>query len=279
MFNASVPGVRMSGEMDTSLGNGWCNLVLFMYVLWGKGVNLTDLVDICGFVEGDDGLFALPHKLLPEERDYVPLGFRIKIIIADELNLASFCGNIFAPGDNIVVTDPVKMLSKLGWCSRKYIGAGRAVQEALLRAKALSIVHQFNGCPILSAAGRRIVELTQNVTFRKDFLKHAFNSYERQWIREDLPAEKIPSSATRYIVEELYGITIAQQKEIEARISCMEMGAFDLGIESPWADNYFNYVDTYPDINMSDLVITLLDLKSHYLKCFNPTLQWSIDQL
>lgn len=279
MFKATVPGVRMSGEMDTSLANGWCNLVLFMYVLWDKGVRLEDLVSVRGFVEGDDGLFALPRKLLPTEADYEELGFRIKIIIVKELNLASFCGNIFAPGDNIVVTDPIKMLSKLGWCSRKYLKAGQAIQMALLRAKALSIVHQYNGCPILSTAGRRLVELTRKVRFRKNFLQNAFNQYERQWIREDLPAELIPSEETRYIVEDLYGITIAQQIEIEERLKVSDFGSFDLGIASPWGENYERYVDCVEELSMRDIALTLFELRDHYLKSGNTSLKWSIQDL
>lgn len=276
MFKATVPGVRMSGEMDTSLANGWCNLVLFMYVLWDKGVRLQDLVSIKGFVEGDDGLFALPTNLLPREADYIVLGFKIKIIVVDNLNLASFCGNIFSPGDNIVVTDPIKMLSKLGWCSRKYMHAGASVQMALLRAKALSIVHQFNGCPILSIAGRRLVELTASVKFRKDFLQNAFNEYERQWITEDLPVQKFPGQGTRYIVEELYGITISEQIEIESRLRTMELGSFDLGIASPWEEHFERYVDVEQPVDMSELVLTLFNLKDHYLTCGNNSFSWSI---
>ncbi len=277
-FSATLQGVRMSGEMDTSLANGWCNLVLFMFVLWSKGVDITDLIDICGFVEGDDGLFALPSRLLPSCDDYTSLGFVIKIIIVEQLNLASFCGNIFSPGDDIVVTDPIKMLSKLGWCSRKYIGAGHAVQMALLRAKALSLVHQFNGCPILSAVGRRIVELTREVRFRKDFLQNAFNEYERQFIVEELPPVKYPGEQTRYIVEELYNITISQQKEIELRVSTMPLGEFDLGIESPWADNYDKYVDVSPDISIRDVGFTLLQLQCHYLESGN-SVPWTLSDL
>lgn len=279
MFSAKVPGVRMSGEMDTSLGNGWCNLVLFMYVLWDKGVPFKDLFHIRGFVEGDDGLFVLPRHLLPAEGDYSILGFKIKIIVVDSLNLASFCGNIFAPGDDIVVTDPIKMLSKLGWCSRKYMAAGVPVQRALLRAKALSIVHQYNGCPLLSVAGRRLVELTNGVRFRKDFVKNVVGSYKftEYAVDTELPPEKVPSLDTRYIVEDLYGITISQQIEIESRLRVMGLGEFDLGIASPWADNYFDYVDSYPEVNPVDLAITLLDLKFHYLSNGNQSLRWSIN--
>jgi len=279
MFNAKVPGVRMSGEMDTSLANGWCNLVLFMFVLWEKGVKMADLRDIKGFVEGDDGLFALPSHLLPNELDFQPLGFVMKIQIVDSLNLASFCGNIFAPGDNIVVTNPIKMLSKVGWCPRKYMMGGLALQRALLRAKALSVAHQYNGCPILSVAGRRLVELTHGVRFRKNFVQNFLGSYKAKDFTENLPAERFPTDATRYIVEDLYGITIEQQIEIEARLRVMELEPFDLGITSPWESNYDAYVDSEPSVNMTDLALTLLKLKLHYLSSGNRSLKWSIYDL
>lgn len=278
-FRAQISGVRMSGEMDTSLANGWCNLVLFMFVLWDKGVQMSELLDLCGFVEGDDGIFALPDHLLPCAADYVKIGFIIKIDITRDLNLASFCGNIFAPGDNIVITDPIKAMSKLGWCSRKYLSAGTTVQMALLRAKALSIAHQYNGCPLLSKLGRRLVHLTQNVRFRKNFLREAFDEFERGKIVLDLPPEKETPLATRHTVHEMYGITIEQQLTIESDFSTMELGPYVLPISSPWEEIWDRYVDVDPPVDQGLVALTLCDLKLHYLKCSNPHLSWKVSDL
>ena len=50
-FLLRVNGRRMSGEMDTSLGNALVNLICIMYVLYSKGMSLEEMKII---IEGDD---------------------------------------------------------------------------------------------------------------------------------------------------------------------------------------------------------------------------------
>ena len=68
---ANVRGRRMSGDMCTSLGNGFTNLMLARFIVHEKGGKLE------GFVEGDDGLFCTDVEL--DSGDYAKLGFTIKI--------------------------------------------------------------------------------------------------------------------------------------------------------------------------------------------------------
>jgi hypothetical protein len=51
-IRASCPGRRMSGDMCTSLGNGFSNLMLVKYIVESRGGTFD------GIVEGDDGLFV-----------------------------------------------------------------------------------------------------------------------------------------------------------------------------------------------------------------------------
>ena len=64
---------RMSGEMSTSLGNGFSNLMVMLLVAKLKGCS-----DVEGVVEGDDGLFTLKGAA-PEQADFAELGFLIKL--------------------------------------------------------------------------------------------------------------------------------------------------------------------------------------------------------
>jgi len=48
-----VEATRMSGEMNTSLGNGFSNLMFMLYACHVQGIAAE------GIVEGDDGVFAL----------------------------------------------------------------------------------------------------------------------------------------------------------------------------------------------------------------------------
>ena len=53
-FNAYIEAKRLSGEMDTSLGNGLANLFLMMFFFCViKGLHVEDFRAV---VEGDDGL-------------------------------------------------------------------------------------------------------------------------------------------------------------------------------------------------------------------------------
>lgn len=77
----------MSGDMCTSLGNGFSNKMKAEFLAYKAGGTID------GFVEGDDGLFVTNFEL--RSSDYEKLGFTIKIEeIADPCE-ASFCGMIF----------------------------------------------------------------------------------------------------------------------------------------------------------------------------------------
>ena len=81
-FDLSVEGVRMSGDCNTSLGNGFANLMLMSFNAKKQGL----LFD--GFVEGDDGLFAFSG---PVKFDIInDLGFTLKLEPHNTLYSTSF---------------------------------------------------------------------------------------------------------------------------------------------------------------------------------------------
>ncbi len=150
-MRCNIEGVRMSGEMNTSLANGWCNLCLFMFSLWDQGATWTEMFDtVSGFVEGDDGLFRVPKDICPTTEQMASYGFKLKIETTTDIRKTSFCGMVFTPKSKIVVTDPIIALLKLGWVGRKYIGSRAETLKEVLLSKALSAAYQYNGCPIIS---------------------------------------------------------------------------------------------------------------------------------
>ena len=134
---------RMSGEMNTSLGNGFSNLMFMGYVSELKGYG-----DVVGVVEGDDGLFMFNGKA-PCTEDFTELGFIIKLDTYNKISLASFCGNLFDEDSRQIVTDPRKVISMFGWTTAQYRHAKQSKLKTLLRAKALSFAHQYPGCPMV----------------------------------------------------------------------------------------------------------------------------------
>jgi hypothetical protein len=236
---------RMSGEMNTSLGNGFANLMITLFLAHKKFAG-----EVLGFVEGDDGLFTFEHEEnAPTISDYAELGFTIKIETTLDLNKASFCGNVFDCVDMVVLTDPMEALRNFGFTNKTYVNANRNTRLQLLRSKGLSMAHQYNGVPMLSSFGRKIVELTDGVRIRKSLID-GVDAYHRERLRTfvntALPPEKKISPQTRALVEELYDVSLAGQMEFENSIvdltldSKIILEGFPISLDAEWYyDNYF----------------------------------------
>lgn len=108
-FVVRMRAARMSGEMNTSLGNGFANMIVYFFLHHEKGNRLVD-----GVFEGDDGLGCYVGTSLTKE-DYEDLGLTCKIILIDNVSEASFCGLIFDEECLVSITDPIKALLNVGW--------------------------------------------------------------------------------------------------------------------------------------------------------------------
>lgn len=239
---AQIHATRMSGEMNTSLGNGFSTLILNLFFAWLRNVEVKLRA------EGDDNLSAWQvEDLAPTAEDWKELGWIMKVEEPKDACRASFCGNVFTPNDRIVVTDPRATLAKFGWVDKKYIQASEQLLMQLLRAKGLSLVHQYNGCPILSRLGRKIVELTNHIRIRKSVVNN-MELYKRelfnQYLSTPMPDEIIPPGDTRLLVEELYNISVEDQLAIEAALehlslyTCVELHFIAPPIWSRTFDQY-----------------------------------------
>lgn len=214
-FIAEVMGTRMSGDMCTSLGNGFANLMIMLFLADKLGL------EIDGVVEGDDGLFVSKNGVFPAVEDFESLGMKIKIDVVDTISEASFCGLVFDPDDLINVTDPIAELSGFGWGTGRYASARRSKLNILLRCKGLSLAHQYAGCPILQSLARYSLRITRG-TYVDHYIKESglLSTWERDQLLQALRDEKSvvykePPINTRLLVERLYGVTIEVQKHIE----------------------------------------------------------------
>lgn len=198
---ATIDGRRMSGDMCTSLGNGFSNLMLALFAASEKGLTLD------GFVEGDDGIFAADGLL--DAADFERLGFTIKIEEVADPTTASFCGMVFGDDGNII-RDPHKFLQNFGWTSSAIRG-GPLVKKALLRAKAMSAICETPQCPIVGAMAWKALEKSAGVTPR--FIRDGYHEVE------DIDPVKFvafdPPCSTRVLFERVFGVSISQQLEIE----------------------------------------------------------------
>jgi hypothetical protein len=254
-FTMSVNAKRMSGEMDTSLGNGFSNLMMMLYICECNGNE-----NITGVVEGDDGLFVMKGEP-PAQELFERFGLTIKILDFAELNHASFCGMVFDMQDRTNVTDPISELVTFGWTTARYARSSSKVHMHLLRSKALSLAYQYPGCPILSKLASKVCQLTAGYDVKGFLMKQgsaAFCMYEMEMVQKateyfdknGLGGE--PKINTRMLVEELYGIAISDQIAIENYIDSMtKIGPVDCPeamqyMDRDWTDYWEQYTIEYP---------------------------------
>lgn len=216
-FRVKIDATRMSGEMCTSLGNGFSNLMFMLFTCERVGCT-----EVEGVVEGDDGLFTM-RGTPPTKEDFAKLGLDIKAVVHDTISTASFCGIVFDPDDRVNVADPSKVFANFGWAPRRYARARDSVLRVLLRCKALSLAHQYPGCPMLQELAQYALRVTSDVPIDAvvyEITRKGFDWNEKRLvfsaIKEGSVPFREPPMNTRLLMETLYGYTVEQQLHIEA---------------------------------------------------------------
>jgi len=151
-YSIKVPGLRMSGDCHTSLANGFTNLMLTLFCAHKAGVACD------GLVEGDDGLFYFGGDVSFEFSER--LGFDIKKEVHSTIFDTKFCGLCFS-GSLAAFSDPAYNICKLGWSFSPLRNRNRQTRLGLLRAKSLSLFYNTPRCPILTAAAKAFIRLTE----------------------------------------------------------------------------------------------------------------------
>ena len=214
-FNMMIEATRMSGEMTTSLGNGFANYVLMRHMC-----RMTDS-KIVGVVEGDDSLCVI-SGVIPTKEDFASIGLNIKLDEHVFFNEASFCGLIFDRQDLINVSDPADILLNFGWCGKQYVDCKNLRLLELLRAKSMSFAYMYRGCPIVQALAHYGMRMTRNIKIES--LLERKGAYSDVWQRERLLEAMLPESIktqldppinTRMLVQSKFGIPVPTQILIE----------------------------------------------------------------
>jgi len=212
-FRCLLDATRMSGEMNTSLGNGFSNLMFMLFVLKEKGCT-----NITGVIEGDDGLFSF-YGPIPTPKDFAELGLTIKLEATEFLNEASFCGMIFDVESFIPIADPFKVLASFGWTKNTYAGSSNKKLLGLLRSKSMNVLFQYQNSPIFQALARYGLRVTSGIRAIAETNRYwaiaAKDAMEFYNIKgQELLALPVPMSS-RMLMEKKFGLTIAMQIEIE----------------------------------------------------------------
>jgi hypothetical protein len=241
---------RMSGEMNTSLGNGFSNLMFMTYVCEQLGLECN------GVVEGDDGLFVFVGRA-PTTADFSKYGFNIKLEKHEQLCTASFCGNVFDEDDQSIITDPYYVFATFSWMNAKYLHARLGVKKSLLRCKALSLAHQYPGCPIIGKLAQYALRMTKTYDVSQ-FIRRSrtlatwdreqlFEAQAAQGGKRDTELYVEPGIKTRITFETLYGISPAVQIDMERYLdSLTELVPLDLPMLADYVpEDWITYSDNY----------------------------------
>jgi hypothetical protein len=251
-FRMWLKATRMSGEMNTSIGNGVANWFIMEFVCHKVGCTLVKAV-----FEGDDGLGIIvgpehDRNLRPSVEDFAKMGAKVKLEYHARLETGSFCGLIFDPEECINVTNPVEVLAGFGWTSRQYMRARSSRLRMLARSKALSYAHQYPGCPIISEMAHYVLRSTSGIDVRHYVKTGKMDMWTREQLLDALDSWKVPRKnpgmKTRLLVEELFNISVERQMKIEAWFHARsDLEPFpahlvvDLAPKS-WHDYYEKYV-------------------------------------
>lgn len=203
---AEVKGRRMSGDLWTSLGNGWTNMCLAHFVAAKRGIKIK------GFVEGDDGLFVASGDIDPA--DFTKLGFTCEMKIVRSPAEAHFCGMIFSDSGQIV-KDPRRVFENFGW-THSSINAGPRVMNELLRAKCLSGCYETPHCPVIGVLYREGLRRTRGSIPR--FERDGYHDMGVVPTDESKVPEFAPTPSTRELFAQKFNVPESVQLLAEEAI-------------------------------------------------------------
>jgi len=216
-FVAWVLARRMSGEMNTSLGNGFNMRMIVRFVC----LELLGNTVCRGVYEGDDSLVVV-DKVRPDAAIFLRLGIKMsKIDHYETVCEASFCGMVYDPIDLANLPDPRKSITTFGWSTKDYVNARPKIHRMLLVAKAYSYLSAYNGAPVLQALALWVLKgVPHNRQELYDFVaeRAVMDSYSRARLVEVLRTEVAPRPVgirSRLVMEAVYDMTLQQQYALE----------------------------------------------------------------
>jgi hypothetical protein len=237
---------RCSGEMNTSLGNGWGTLVMTHAVFARKHGVLSRLNMVC---EGDDALVVVDTTLgVPDAQDFMHYGFKAKLEMRPSIFRSRFCGIMMSETVMRPLYSPEKFLLTIGWSKFRHVNFGLKKRLALLRVKCMSFASMFPSCPVIWAYCSNVIRKTSHVSGVVTLLiqRGHFDSWELEKFATNGLSEVVfePTMEERILCEEEFGMPIEHQLIYEKWFSDCDLDAVFpyLGDSEDAQDYYTNYV-------------------------------------
>ena len=153
---------------------------------------------------------------------------------------------LFDEQDRQVIKDPYDIICSVGLLSKQYAGARRGKKLALLRAKALSTLYQYPGCPVVAEMSKYLLRMTKHIDMRNVIEKNkSYSQWERDRYFDALKghlydSEFVIGMGTRMLFAELYGMSVETQIRLENHFRSL------VKLE-PFRDVYIDYMIRYDD--------------------------------
>lgn len=239
VLKASVKGVRMSGDMHTSLGNTFLNIVLTDYICSRMGITWD------GFFEGDDGIIGLDVELSPARlqqfsAEALSLGFSLTMEYHTRLIDCTFLSRHIVDRDT-AFREPLKAIVHAQWSFSLHLFDAKM----LMRSRGFGLINENPGCPILFSLGRCFLRYAGAGSL--GHVDHWYREFYNLPVSYDgeLPQTTITPKARAYF-QELFNIPVGLQISIE---DALESGNFPKACElitalvnnkhPDWVHNYF----------------------------------------
>lgn len=207
----SMEGTRMSGDMCTSLGNTFTNMILMEYACRKVGS------EVLGTYEGDDGVSLIKGRKPPPET-FTNLGFKLKLEDVPDVASASFCGNVFVRGENCNICDPLKTVVKFGWTMSDLRTGSVADREALLRAKAMSLIATNPGAPVVQNMALWVMRVLKDGPLLFSGVRGSASYWEMRIAARIASGKARPGTVSvraRRLCHEVFGVTPDRQLYLE----------------------------------------------------------------
>jgi len=228
-------GKRMSGDINTGLGN--TIIMLFIFIFFTSYLNTFYLEDGGGWFngeflswngkwdficDGDDSVFFTERCNQEIFAHAFPsfaqrLGFKMTVgEPVDEIELVNFCQSnpVLVDGQYVLVRNPRKALSG-ALCSKRPLRNAKEVSNHCWAVGKCEL-SLGQGIPIMQEFARACI---RSGTPTKSFDSVRFELSYRYWHLQHDVKPKPVSAATRVSYERAFGITVAQQLHLEGVLS------------------------------------------------------------
>lgn len=225
--SCSFEGSRMSGDMWTSLANGFSNYCICQFMMHKSGSYGNFLV------EGDDGYIACTRPI--DFNIAKRLGFKLKVEPRTNHRDISFCSLHVCDGR--IVPDIRRTLNHFGMsCQLKianlYQGTSKRSKRKFRqykKSKGLSLLAVGRGIPILQEVALQVLRLNSDVGIDSKYI----DWWERNFFdMTNLKPEPITDDTRIYVAHE-FGIPVDLQYKIETAVRNCDHECYTINLPAP----------------------------------------------